>query len=162
MRAFAIFLIGEVFGRKSGAKGVAGGAGSDSGGLDEVESEEGTFADFFTGLEFIAAVCTIVGTIWILIVINQMRKMPMSHECPYDFSKLEDPIDRSQDVRYILSQSSIKLPERKKAHKKILHKLWGGEDLIDKQELFNVMAHPEQEFAFVRKSMMVRSALPTF
>jgi len=64
--------------------------------------------------------------------------------------------------RYILSQSKIRLPERKKAHKKILHKLWGGEDLIDKQELFNVMAHPEQEFAFVRKSMMVRSALPTF
>ncbi|CAG5102117.1 Oidioi.mRNA.OKI2018_I69.chr1.g150.t1.cds [Oikopleura dioica] len=151
--AVFIFFVDEVFGRKSGAKGTTGGAGSEDISLN-LNSDDGTFADFLTGLEFIAAVCVAVGTVWIFIVINQIRKMPMKHECPFDFSKLQDPIDRCQDLRYILSQSKLRLPERKKAHKKILYKLWGENDLIDKSEIHNVMAHPEQEFAFVRKSMM--------
>jgi hypothetical protein len=44
---------------------AAGGAGAESTGLYAVETEEGTFSDFFTGLEFIAAVCTFVVTIWV-------------------------------------------------------------------------------------------------
>ena len=45
--------------------GAAGGAGAESTGLYAVETEEGTFSDFFTGLEFIAAICTFVVTIWV-------------------------------------------------------------------------------------------------
>ncbi|CAG5080317.1 Oidioi.mRNA.OKI2018_I69.PAR.g9538.t3.cds [Oikopleura dioica] len=123
--------------------------------ISELSLEDYSFAEetwHLTILEFTASAVVGICSIFALIIRNEVRRIRIRHVCPFDFSNMRDPIDRCQDLRYILTRSQNILPERTNSHKEILLNLWESEFLMDKYEVFYVLANPAEEFEFVRRS----------